>query len=90
MFVFSARLDWEARLLLEKSYLECGGFVGECARATQEHISVNDERKIGALHGVHGVLEHLTLLSTKRVERRLKEAAYDTEIQIFRSQALSG
>jgi hypothetical protein len=44
-------------MLLEKSYFACGGLLGECARATREHISANDEQKIAAFHVVHDVLD---------------------------------
>jgi hypothetical protein len=80
-------------MLLEKSYLECGGLVGECARATQEHISVNDEQKIAALDGVHDVLEHRTLQHAFQPKASRTEnigGRYDTEIKAaFRSQDLS-
>ena len=91
--MLSGRIDWEARLLL-KSTSNAVGSWGEYAHATREHISVSDEQKLAALDGIHNILEHLTLqhaLRTKRVERGLKEAPYDTEIQAaFRSQDLSG
>jgi CRP-like cAMP-binding protein len=37
------------------------GSWGESARATREYIGVNDEQKIAVLHGIHNILEHLTL-----------------------------
>ncbi len=75
------------RQLILKAFLLCAVYLGNIG------ISVNDEQKIAALHGIHDTLEHLTLqhASTKRVERGLKEAPNDTEIKAaFRSQDLSG
>ena len=48
-------------MLLEKPTSNAMGSCGEYARATREHISVNDEQKLAALPGIHDILEHLTL-----------------------------
>jgi hypothetical protein len=47
-------------VLTEKRTSNAVGSWGESARATQEHISVNDEQN-AALHGIQNILEHLTL-----------------------------
>jgi hypothetical protein len=60
-YIFSARMDWEARMLLEKPTSNAVGAWGGYACAAREQISVNDELKIAAIRGVHDVLEHLTL-----------------------------
>ena len=48
-------------MLLEKPTSNAVRSCGEYARATRQHISVNDEQKIAALYPARDVLEHLTL-----------------------------
>jgi hypothetical protein len=43
------------RQLILKAFLLCAVYLGNIG------ISVNDEQKIAALHGIHDTLEHLTL-----------------------------
>jgi hypothetical protein len=40
-------------MLLEKPTSNAVGSLGEYVHATREHISVNDEQKLAAPHGIH-------------------------------------
>ena len=81
-------------MLVEKPTSNAVGSLGEYVHAMREHISVNDEQKLAALHGIHNTLDHLRLqhcLSAPSESDAGKEAPYDTENKAaFRSQDLSG
>ena len=61
-------------MLLEKSCPEYSGLCGEYARAMRGHLSVKDDQKIAAPHGVPDILEHLTLRHTLQLRVRSTRA----------------